>query len=567
VKFLSLYNSQIQIAKVQKFTIGIQLISDTQGCAYNTIDLGQISYNKIALDFNTTNGGWVNENLFVGGRLTCGAVNTTVTRYGVRMKSADSYYNDNNVFLKPCFEFPDRTGAAEGYPFYIEYGRCNRVYSARSEACSTEFAMLYNDSSQNVFEICFGPAIATLGGDTTRPDNVLLSSSKWSKVSELTALVFDSGAMHKKAGYYDATKIHIPGCTFIAGSPSFLTAVANVGIEDDYLDVTGVRGIGTYVDTQIQKEFVLLRDTEDGYEGGAGVVCFDAAGAVLSGTSPYYARGGQLGVYYNASWTAYFQASETDAAVFIKVHDDVKSAFFFIKKAVAALRIRRFMIMTPREYLPSSVPATWTGYEAIVNGAHLAIQSPTIGKYAVGRRVYDVTPTEGSESGWECVTRTDTQFRVAGVGTDTILEVDATASMTAGDIIGIDLDDGTTDWTTIASITDADTLVISAGLSSAAAIDKDIYTYRFAPFGHLHLEGSDTWNPGNLADGAGETKSITVTGAALGDFVLVSAPYDLQDILCTAYVQAANTVEVRLQNESTGAINFGSGTWKVRVIK
>ena len=81
------------------------------------------------------------------------------------------------------------------------------------------------------------------------------------------------------------------------------------------------------------------------------------------------------------------------------------------------------------------------------------------------------------------------------------------------------------------------------------------------------LWGSAVWDPGNLVDGAGETKQLTVTGAALGDYVLVSAPYDLQDMVATAYVQAANTVEIRLQNESTGAIDLVSGDWKVKVIK
>lgn len=81
------------------------------------------------------------------------------------------------------------------------------------------------------------------------------------------------------------------------------------------------------------------------------------------------------------------------------------------------------------------------------------------------------------------------------------------------------------------------------------------------------LAGSATWDPASLGDGAGETKSITATGAALGDFVLVSAPYDLQDCTATAYVQAADTVEIRLQNESTGTRDLASGTWLVRVIK
>ena len=76
-----------------------------------------------------------------------------------------------------------------------------------------------------------------------------------------------------------------------------------------------------------------------------------------------------------------------------------------------------------------------------------------------------------------------------------------------------------------------------------------------------------TIDPSSLADAAGETKSVTVTGAVLGDFVIVSAPYDLQDITVTAYVQAADTVEIRIQNESGGTIDLASGTWHVLVIK
>jgi hypothetical protein len=82
-----------------------------------------------------------------------------------------------------------------------------------------------------------------------------------------------------------------------------------------------------------------------------------------------------------------------------------------------------------------------------------------------------------------------------------------------------------------------------------------------------YLAGSVTWDPASLGDGAGETSAgITVTGAALGDFVIVSAPYDLQDCIAIGYVQAANTVEIRLQNESTGTRDLASGTWRVRVI-
>lgn len=80
--------------------------------------------------------------------------------------------------------------------------------------------------------------------------------------------------------------------------------------------------------------------------------------------------------------------------------------------------------------------------------------------------------------------------------------------------------------------------------------------------------GALSWNPSSLADGAGETSSgITIAGAAFGDPVTVAAPYDLQGITCTAYVSAADTVKIRLQNETGGTIDLGSGTWKVAIQK
>ena len=100
--------------------------------------------------------------------------------------------------------------------------------------------------------------------------------------------------------------------------------------------------------------------------------------------------------------------------------------------------------------------------------------------------------------------------------------------------------------------------------------DNTLYTWDNADVSETQhrLEGSLVWDPGNLVDAAGETSSgITVTGAAFTDFVLVGAPYDLQGITCTAYVSATDTVKIRLQNETGGAIDLGSGTWKVRVLQ
>lgn len=95
----------------------------------------------------------------------------------------------------------------------------------------------------------------------------------------------------------------------------------------------------------------------------------------------------------------------------------------------------------------------------------------------------------------------------------------------------------------------------------------DISRIQFKDLDRIYYK-SATVNPGSLLDGAGETVQITgVTGAALGDFVLVSAPYDLQDITVTGYVQAAGVVEIRIQNEGGATVDLASGTWRIMVIK
>jgi len=70
-----------------------------------------------------------------------------------------------------------------------------------------------------------------------------------------------------------------------------------------------------------------------------------------------------------------------------------------------------------------------------------------------------------------------TEMRVAGIALDTILEVDSTSDMTKGDYIGVVQDDGTTHWTTVKSITDSDTVVLTTGLVSAVSVDNHVYSY------------------------------------------------------------------------------------------
>jgi hypothetical protein len=81
-----------------------------------------------------------------------------------------------------------------------------------------------------------------------------------------------------------------------------------------------------------------------------------------------------------------------------------------------------------------------------------------------------------------------------------------------------------------------------------------------------------TVNPSSLIDAAGETITPTaatgsIAGAALGDIVLVGPGVDLAGLTVTAWVSAADTVKVRVQNESGGTVDLASSTWNFLVLR
>jgi hypothetical protein len=80
------------------------------------------------------------------------------------------------------------------------------------------------------------------------------------------------------------------------------------------------------------------------------------------------------------------------------------------------------------------------------------------------------------------------------------------------------------------------------------------------------LTGSKTHDFASIATGTAETTTVTVTGAALGDFVVgVSVGVDAAGLRLTGYVSAANTVTVIARNDTGGAVNLASTTLRVLV--
>jgi hypothetical protein len=82
-----------------------------------------------------------------------------------------------------------------------------------------------------------------------------------------------------------------------------------------------------------------------------------------------------------------------------------------------------------------------------------------------------------------------------------------------------------------------------------------------------HHLGSATFDPASMVDGSGQTTSVTVAGANVGDFAEAAFSNALQGITVTAWVSAANTVQVRFQNESGATVDLASGTLWARTTR
>jgi len=81
------------------------------------------------------------------------------------------------------------------------------------------------------------------------------------------------------------------------------------------------------------------------------------------------------------------------------------------------------------------------------------------------------------------------------------------------------------------------------------------------------FSASATWDADSIADGGEEAKEVTVTGAALGDYVLASLSIDIADLQLDAHVTAADTVTCILSNSTGEAVNLASATIYVMVIQ
>jgi hypothetical protein len=82
-----------------------------------------------------------------------------------------------------------------------------------------------------------------------------------------------------------------------------------------------------------------------------------------------------------------------------------------------------------------------------------------------------------------------------------------------------------------------------------------------------YLSGSATYDAPSLLTMGTTTTTVTVTGAAVGDFASCSFGVNLAGLVASAYVSAADTVTVALFNPTVGSVDLASTTLRARVSK
>ncbi|MXP42998.1 hypothetical protein [Allopontixanthobacter sediminis] len=76
-----------------------------------------------------------------------------------------------------------------------------------------------------------------------------------------------------------------------------------------------------------------------------------------------------------------------------------------------------------------------------------------------------------------------------------------------------------------------------------------------------------TYDPASLASGASVSVNQTLTGVALGDFVLPSFSLDLQGVTLTAAIKSADTIAFTFSNLTGAAVDLGSGSLYAKIFK
>jgi len=287
--------SQIELRRVEGFTIGMRTLGDGRGVEDSTFTLGRIVNNRIGLDiWCATATAWNTSIRYYGGHFAqATGVNAAQDRFGVRFGNEAGAYSNHNrhVFDAPNFELR-QAGSNIAIPFLNQTsGSAIIARNMRMEACSPLAARHTAGAQDCEYDIAWTNTYL-VGIDYTatanRCGNAVINRHRApaSRFQRFLAGVPNTRAV---AFRQSATEVGVEGLITIATSTTTATFMADFCFNgltdltptDRAVTLAANRGLGWMLDTSQAKEFALAHWLTSGASGGRLFVrVFDGAGNV-----------------------------------------------------------------------------------------------------------------------------------------------------------------------------------------------------------------------------------------------------------------------------------------------
>lgn len=395
-----LYNIQsttnIDLIQSVGFAVGVRLEAiNNKGFVYNNIRLGQLGNNKIDLLLMSNSNGWVNDNIFFGGRFhRVSNVNPTSNKYGVVIKSEDLSYinNNNNVFVKPSFEY-NYSGTGETCPIIIEHGVQNIFQDVRMETGTVPYVIkTLNNSTDNVLDIGYQGIgyndYYNLVKDEGEYPNTRIITRKNGTINNRKYNVYNSGYLPKKIFTKDGTHSYITDEMFIGVSTSTnnsKNSLTGLIVNTDSVNISTSRAIGVKINTQKNKRFIINRQLKiNGGKGKVMVRCYDINNNILANDKPYVKGEANVIPVFSTNYGGCWRTgSDIESNFYINLNNDVAFIDVLIGGGTASCDLISFSIDALDFHTSIINPYNRIGY--------YATEKPTSTIYEAGTIVYNTT--------------------------------------------------------------------------------------------------------------------------------------------------------------------------------
>ncbi|MFN7001230.1 MAG: hypothetical protein ACK4ST_14575, partial [Elioraea tepidiphila] len=216
--------SQIELRRVEGFTIGLRTLGDGRGVEDSSFTLGRIVNNRIGLDIWCASAtAWNTSNRYYGGHFACATgVNAAQDRYGIRLGNAPGAYSNHNrhVFDAPNFELR-QAGSNLAIPFLNETnGSAIIGRQLRMEGCSPIVARHTAGAQDCEYEVAWTNTYL-VGIDyaptANRCGNAVINRHR-APASRFTRFLAGVENLRAKAFRHSATEIGVEGLCTIATS-------------------------------------------------------------------------------------------------------------------------------------------------------------------------------------------------------------------------------------------------------------------------------------------------------------------------------------------------------------